>query len=176
MHHGTTRIVVTGSECTGKTTLAANLADALRCTWIPEYARSYAESVGRTLSSADVEPIARGQVEREDAILASGPSQFVLDTDLVSTVVYANAYYGSCPAWIEEAARTRCADLYLLCDIDLPWLADGVRDLPHARQEMHRRFVNRLAELGLTVRTIGGIGDARTQSALTAIAEFVHLR
>jgi nicotinamide riboside kinase len=90
--------------------------------------------------------------------------------------VYANAYYGSCPAWIEEESGARRADLYLLCNVDLPWLADGVRDLPHARLGMHRRFVNQLAALGATVRTIGGIGDARTQSALTAIAEFVHLR
>jgi len=161
--------VVTGSECTGKTTLAANLAHALGCPWIPEYSRTYAESAGRLLSSADVEPIARGQMEREDAALASRPAQLVLDTDLVSTVVYANAYYGSCPAWIEEESRARRADLYLLCDVDLPWEADGVRDLPHARLEMHKRFADLLAALGATVRTVSGVGAARMQSTLAAI-------
>jgi len=104
------RIVVTGSESTGKTTLARTLALELRAPWVPEFARDYAAARGGVLSAADVEPIARGQVAREDAAMAALGDRgvLVLDTDLVSTTVYAEHYYGRCPAWIALVPRAYC--------------------------------------------------------------------
>lgn len=165
-------IVVTGGECTGKTTLAAALAAALGTHWAPEYARAHAEHVARPLDAGDVEPIARGQIGVEDearaAAAATGAHAVVLDTDLLSTVVYARHYYGACPAWIEEAARARRADLYLLCRPDLPWAPDGVRDRPAEREAIDALFEKALAEFGARVVRVAGAGDARTARALEA--------
>ena len=172
------RIVVTGGECTGKTTLAERLAQAFNAPWVAEYSRSYAASVGRPLTAADVEPIAQGQIVAEDAVLEQarntmtghfGPQIVVLDTDLVSTTVYAEHYYGASPEWVTEAARDRLADLYLLCAPDLHWEGDGIRDLPDARSEMHRRFVERLREFGATALTVHGRGEQRFDVALAAV-------
>lgn len=165
------RIVVTGSECTGKTTLARELAAALHVPWIPEYARDYAEGRAAALTAHDVEPIARGQVAREDSIIAHGDADglVVLDTDLVSTTVYAEYYYGSCPPWIMDEARRRLGQLYLLCAPDIPWHADGVRDQPEARTELHARFAARLRELRARVLPVSGLGDRRLQHALAAV-------
>ena len=167
----TQRIVVSGSECTGKTTLARQLAQALHATWVPEYARDYAESVGRALTTDDVEVIARGQIEREDAALARSPNTYalVLDTDLVSTTVYADHYYGHCPEWIVQAARQRLGDLYLLSAIDIPWRADDVRDQPLRRAEVQARFADRLRDFGAFVLPVAGSGDLRLQQALAAV-------
>lgn len=167
----TRRIVFTGSESTGKSTLAQQLAAALGTDWIPEYSRDYAELRDGVLSADDVEPIARGQVAREDDWAATHPSarEVVLDTDLVSTTVYAEFYYGRCPPWILEEAQRRLGDLYLLCDLDLPWLADGVRDQPHARLGVHTRFEERLAAFGANVVTVSGVGDRRLQAAMAAV-------
>lgn len=173
------RVVVTGSESTGKTTLAAALAQALRTAWVPEYSRAYAQRVQRALTVHDVAPIAHGQLramrtaegEWRTRFAARGDAPpLILDTDLVSTVVYARHYYGSCPAWIEEAARTNRGDLYLLCLPDLPWEADGVRDQPMAREQLHARFVETLEAFGCIVAPVSGAGEARRSRALAALA------
>jgi NadR type nicotinamide-nucleotide adenylyltransferase len=167
------RVVVTGSECTGKTTLAGRLAEVLRVDWVPEYSREFAASVDRLLTSEDVAAIARGHMARADAAASAAAHAerpyLVLDTDLVSTCVYAEHYYGACPSWIGESARQRLADLYLMADIDLPWEADGIRDMPHARQVVQRRFARRLHALGATVLPVSGLGEARVANALAAL-------
>ncbi len=175
------RIVVTGGESTGKTTLAAALAKALGSLWVPEYSRTYAEQVGRALTSADVEPIAHGQMAVEDAAIERwraqvgprrGAPPLLLDTDLVSTTVYAEHYYGACPEWIMTAARERLGDLYLLCEPDLPWTADGVRDQPEKRLELHSAFGARLREVGARVESVTGVGEGRLRGALAVVARW----
>ena len=83
---GLTRIVVTGSESTGKTQLAEQLAAHYGVPWVPEFARDYAEQKGRPLTSADVTPIGSGQMTREDAAMRGLTGMIVFDTDLLSTV------------------------------------------------------------------------------------------
>lgn len=172
----TARIVVTGSECTGKTSLAQFLAERLNVPAIPEYARTYAERVGRALEPQDVEPIVRGQMVAEDDVLRTHAPIVVLDTDLVSTVVYAEHYYGSVAPWIAREAQLRLGDLYLLCDIDLPWVPDGIRDQPHLRPQIHQLFREQLARWNANVDTVRGVGDARGASALAAVASWRSAR
>lgn len=163
----TWRVVLTGPECSGKTTLARALAAGLEAPWVPEAARAYAEARGGVLSAADVEPIARATQQGLQRAMDEGPAVLVADTDLVSTLVYARAYYGDCAAWIAVAAREQLADLYLLCAPDLPWEADGVRDRPDERDRwaMHRSFAETLAALGAHVVPVEGTGAARTARA-----------
>jgi NadR type nicotinamide-nucleotide adenylyltransferase len=179
------RLVITGSESTGKTSLAQELAAALRTLWVPEYARTYAEAVARELTALDVEPIARGQVAAEDAGMAEWqarhvgvrqPPPLILDTDLLSTTVYAEYYYGACPAWIAEAARARLGALYLRCLPDLPWEDDGVRDLPHARQRLDDAFSTRLHEYGANVVPIAGTGGKRLALAQATVERWLATR
>ena len=167
-------VTVTGSESTGKTTLARDLATHFRTVWVPEYSREYADektaTTGAPLDAGDVEPIARGQIAAEDRGLAAAPGLLILDTDLVSTTIYARHYYGACPAWIDDAARARRADLYLLCDIDVPWIADAVRDSSRVREPMHARFVRALEALGAPVVTIRGSWGERLAMAIAAVS------
>lgn len=168
----TARVVVTGPECTGKTTLAEALAGAIGAPWVPEASRAYAGRValeGRALTAGDVEPIARAQVAAEDAALAGAPPVVVLDTDLLSTVAYADHYYGRHVPWIDGAARERRGDLYLLCAPDIPWEPDGVRDRPVARDEMFALFQRVLRRFGATVAEVRGLGPARLDAALAAV-------
>ena len=177
MNNGVVVITVTGSECTGKTTLARDLARHFGTAWVPEFARDYlvekTATTGIPLDATDVEPIARGQIAAEDGGIAAANELVVLDTDLVSTTVYARHYYGACPAWIEQAARDRRADLYLLCDIDVPWVADPARDRPHMREHMHALFVQALDALGARYVTIRGGWDERLATAVEAVSNAV---
>lgn len=150
------RVCLTGAESTGKTDLARMLAARFGAPWVPEFARQYAERAGRELSYMDVMPISKGQMQLEGRIAEDAGGLLILDTDLVSTVCYARHHFGACPAMIEALARQRLADLYLLLDIDVPWMVDPVRDTGATREALHERFRDILDELGANVRTISG--------------------
>jgi NadR type nicotinamide-nucleotide adenylyltransferase len=174
-------VVVIGSECTGKTTLARELAARFDAPWSGEFAREYLDWKGAPLDASDVEAIARGQVEAEDAGMAAaraaGAGVVVKDTDLVSTVVYANHYYQRCPGWIEQAAGERLGDLYLLLHPDVPWVADGLqRDRPAERERMHDLFQRRLNAYRAAVVNITGGWPVRHARAVDAVEEALGQR
>ncbi len=163
------RVVLTGSECTGKTTLAAALAERYGTLWVPEPARAYAEAKPGPLGYEDVEPIARAHIAAADEAAAGARGLLILDTDLVSTVVYSRHYYGHCPAGVERAARERLAHLYLLHHPDVPWLPDPARDRGHRREHIHELFRQGLDALGARVVDVRGGWAERRERAVRAI-------
>jgi len=170
-------LVVSGSECTGKTTLARELAAGFGAPCSVEFAREYLVRKSAPLVADDVEPIARGQMEQEDAAVRAASVVAVKDTDLVSTVVYARHYYQWCPAWIEQAAAARLGDLYLLLHPDVPWVADGLqRDRPDDRDLLHGLFRRRLRDLGADMVDITGTWPARRRLAFDAVRRLLASR
>jgi len=178
------RVVFTGSESTGKSTLAAEVARHYGVELVPEFVRTFAEQKRTPIEFSDHGPIARGQMALEDEYIARAlppppalparpalPALLIQDTDLLSTVVYCRHYFGRCPAWIEEAAATRCPDLYLLCDIDVPWVADGVRDRGHMRDEMQTLFEEAVKASGAAYVTLSGPVEDRLRQAIRSIDE-----
>jgi NadR type nicotinamide-nucleotide adenylyltransferase len=161
-------VCLIGPECTGKTTLAERLAAHFGASWVPEFAREYALRVERALTVEDAIPIALGEMALLDAAADGG--LLILDTDLISTVVYSRYYYGSCPEWIEREALSRRADFYLLMDIDVPWADDAVRDSADSRIALFGQFVSALAEFGASVVKIGGSWEERFAAAVREIS------
>ncbi len=168
------RVCVTGPESTGKTTLARRLAEWAGTECVPEASRLYAERIGRPLRASDVPPIAREHIAQADAADARARARdaalLVLDTDLVSTVIYARHYYGRVPSWIARAERARRASLYLLCDVDVPWIPDGVRDRPVRRDEMFALFRRALARRHANLVVIRGDWSVRWDLARDVLA------
>jgi NadR type nicotinamide-nucleotide adenylyltransferase len=163
---GPLRVCLIGAESTGKTELAKELARRFDAPWVPEYSREYAERVNRELSYTDVMPIARGQIELEARFASAARRLLILDTDLLSTVVYSRHHFGACPAIVEGLARQRRADLYLLLDVDVPYVADPVRDSGHG---LHEEFCRVLEEFKAPHRTIDGSWELRFERAVEAI-------
>lgn len=174
------RICVTGPECTGKSTLAQRLAAHFHAELVPEAARLYAERAHRALRSTDVELIAAEHMAMADdaarRVIDRGGGTLVLDQDLVSTIVYGKDYYDFTSAWVTSEAINRKADLYLLCDVDVPWVSDGIRDRPGDRPLMFALFANVLAELAQPVALIRGGWDARWAHALAACTDILTER
>lgn len=164
-----TRIVLTGSESTGKTTLAGELAEHYGAELVPEFVREFAARKGASIAFDDHGAIARGQMALEDLRIARGRPMIVQDTDLLSTVVYCAHYFDRCPSWIEEAAAARRPDLYLLCDIDIPWIDDGIRDREHARDEIQGLFRAALDAAAVPTVVIHGTAAERFRHAVAAI-------
>lgn len=172
------RIVVTGSESTGKTELARKLARHYDAELVPEFVREFAAVKESAISFSDHGPIARGQMELEDRLRAAAEARgafIVQDTDLLSTVVYCDHYFAGCPAWIAELARERKPDLYLLADIDVPWIPDGIRDRGHLRDEMQSLFREAVIGSGAPWVAIEGSWDQRWEQAVHAIDDVLLL-
>jgi NadR type nicotinamide-nucleotide adenylyltransferase len=167
------RVVLTGSESTGKSTLAQTLAEHYAAQLVPEFVRGFAERKNGPIEFADHGPIARGQMALEDEHIARASRLVVQDTDLLSTVVYCEHYFGQCPEWIRDAAAARRPDVYLLMEIDVPWIADGVRDRGEQREEVQQLFRKAVAASGTAVAVVRGSWGERRQRAVDSIDELL---
>lgn len=168
------RIVLFGSESTGKTTLAQQLAAHYHTVWVPEYSRIYQEEQKRPLTLADVIPVAKGQMHLQAQALPFANKLLICDTDILETKVYSEAYNGRCPSWLLEQIPRQLAHLYLLTNIDLAWEPDGIRDRPHNREEMHMRFKHELLSQKVPFVEISGNYQQRQGKAIQAINTFLE--
>lgn len=168
------RVVVTGTECTGKTTLARALAAHYQTICVPEFTRQFVIDKGSAPEYEDIDAIARGQIALEAEMTLKTSRLLIQDTDLLSTVVYNQHYYGECPQWIHSALEEYPADLYLLTDIDVPWVPDpGQRDRGDRREEMHALFRSALLERRLTFTEIRGSQEKRLGAAKAAVSRWI---
>ncbi len=164
------RVVLTGAESTGKTTLARRLAAAYETVWAPEYVRLFVEEKGRLPEPADVDAIARGHLAGEAALLPRARRVLFLDTDLISSCIYNSHYFGACPTWIREASVAHQADLYLLADNDIPWAPDpGQRENRAVRDALQARFEEALLSRGVRWVKLSGPIEQRLVRAKKAV-------
>jgi NadR type nicotinamide-nucleotide adenylyltransferase len=166
------KIAVTGPESTGKSMLAEGLARVFHTTWVPEFAREYLETLGRPYEEQDIVEIARGQLAAEDAMAEKAGGVLFCDTELLVTKIWSEVKYKRCDSWILERLQSPGYDLYLLCDIDLPWQYDPLREHPDLRQFLFDLYYNELATRQWPFAVIRGTGPDRLQNALSAIDEF----
>lgn len=167
------RIVVTGPESTGKTELAQALAERLNTVWIPEYARQYVENLDRPYDYDDVIRIAQHQVTQEiEYALKIGKGIIIFDTWLIITKVWLDLVFGKCPDWISDHIRSSKIDLFLVCDTDLPWIADPVRENGgEKRNELFQLYCDEIRTFGFKYEIVSGFGEARTENALIALSK-----
>lgn len=154
------RVGIIGPESTGKSTLAAFLANRYDGICVPEYAREYMESRVCTCNYTyqDVENIARFQVQqlhnlsRFCAECMASPCRsdvIFFDTELIITKVWFLHKYGHCPDFLEQALRDFPMDVYLLCYPDMPWLPDPVRENPDIREYLFDWYEREIQALGI---------------------------
>jgi NadR type nicotinamide-nucleotide adenylyltransferase len=173
------RICVVGPESTGKSTLVAQLAEALGALAVPEHARALLEQPGALDRPwpAVLDDIARGQRALEEAHARACPGLLVCDTDLLTTRLWSEALTGACAPWIAAAAAEARYALTLLCAVDLPWVPDPVRYKPDDRAPFFARFEAALREAGRPTAVVRGQGPDRLACALRALdAAGIHPR
>jgi NadR type nicotinamide-nucleotide adenylyltransferase len=163
------RVCVFGPESTGKSTLARDLAARFSTVWVPEYARTLLEAQGGRIEEGDIVRIARGQRASEDALARDANRILIQDTDLLETTIWSEALFGSCPPWIVEEAGRRAADLYLLTDVDVPWVKDAVRYLPDERRPFFDRCRAALESRKLRTVLVSGSWEQRRATATAAV-------
>ncbi len=155
------RIVLTGPESTGKTTLAEKLASHYNTSWAKEFGREYFVEKQGKLEFGDITNIAIGQVGLEEIAVQNANKLTFFDTDLIVTQIWSEIYFKECPSKVIEMTSQRNYDLYLLMDIDIPWEDDGTREFPHLRQWHFDRIKQELEMRGIDYVVISGDFETR---------------
>jgi NadR type nicotinamide-nucleotide adenylyltransferase len=163
------RVSITGPESTGKSELAKQLSDHYRTIFVPEIARDYLATLLEAYVFEDIVKIARKQLETENALAEKAENILFCDTDMLVAKIWSRFKYGKCDPWIEEKVKSHRYDLYLLCSIDLPWVADPLREHPGKRKELFGMYLDELQHLKANFAIISGTGKERTDNAILAV-------
>jgi NadR type nicotinamide-nucleotide adenylyltransferase len=182
------KIVVIGPESTGKSTLCRGLAAHFHATWCPEYAREYLVQNGIRYDYSDLLKIAQGQLVMEDhcveladessivnreSQIGDGKFQKLLfiDTNMYVMKVWYEYVFGKCEQFVLDQIAERSYHLYLLCDIDLPWIEEPMREYPdrEPREELYNIYKDILINQQTPWTEISGWYDERLQKAIDAV-------
>jgi len=166
------KIAITGPESTGKSMLAEQLANHYHTLWVPEFARSYIDNLDRPYVAEDILKIARGQLFHEQQLQKKATGYLFCDTELIVTQIWSEFKYGRCDPWILENIEKNRYHLFLLCDIDLPWIEDPQREHPHLRKQIFDLYFRELTNRKIPFRTVSGFDEIRLKNAIAAIHDF----
>lgn len=165
----TKKIVLSGAESTGKSTLTRQLAEHFGVPYISEIARNYIEQLDRPYTYKDLQNIAREQVAAEARVLAEKPPMVFIDLDLINTKYWFVDVYDCVPEWVEMEILHNKADFHLLCYHDLPWVADPARENPTRRDYFYNLYKKEIERLEIPYEIVQGIGDERLTNAIKIV-------
>ncbi|MGE9311354.1 AAA family ATPase [Niabella sp. CJ426] len=193
------KIVIIGPESTGKSTLCEQLAAHYNTVWCPEYAREYLLQNGTNYTFDNLATIAKGQVALEDEYVGKVENQesrkvrkltesgsvlpdlptsalLFLDTDMYVMKVWCEFVFGQCHRFILDEIVARKYDLYLLCNIDLPWTKDELREYPdlESRQTLFKMYKDILINQSTPWVEIKGSNDDRLKIAIEATDKLTY--
>ena len=190
------KIVLIGPESTGKSFLCEQLAAHFKTMWCPEYARDYLNKNGKEYTYSDLLAIAKGQIEQEEQYLRSMEEMYriskehsvesrkqgsekydeplFIDTDMYVMKVWCEFVFGKCHSFITDAIASRTYDLYLLCNTDLPWVKDELREYPDeaVRKKLFGIYKSLLQHQKTPWIEISGSYDERTMQAVESVKKF----
>lgn len=136
------KIIVTGPESSGKTTIIKKLAEYFNLSFNKEYARDYLSQIKRNYKQEDLLIIAKKQFIEEN-------NKQLLDTDLITIKIWSNYKYKKCDKWIIQKIKKQQKEqrLYLLCKPDIAWKKDVLRENPNDRDELFKIYQTELDSL-----------------------------
>src|SRR4030095_8373183 len=188
------KVVVIGPESTGKTTLCRQLATHFPTQWCPEFAREYLLEHGMDYSYDDLLTVAKGQIAIEEKYTSSiqypassiqhpasniqpptsnNQSLLFIDTDMYVMKIWCEFVFGKCHQFILDQIAARKYDLYLLCNIDLPWIKDELREYPdfERRKQLYNIYRQTMMHQSTPWIDISGNYDERLKKAIGAVAK-----
>jgi nicotinamide riboside kinase len=171
--------------------------------WCPEFAREYLLTHGMDYTYDDLLYIAKGQLAMEDEYIQSivwssepgvdrsspdselrtlnselktpGFNLLFIDTDMYVIKVWCEFVFGKCHRWVLEQIVKRKYDLYLLCNTDLPWVKDELREYPDliTRDKLYHIYKDIMINQSTPWGDISGDHNERTQKAIKVVDQLV---
>jgi NadR type nicotinamide-nucleotide adenylyltransferase len=174
------KFVIVGPESTGKSTLSQNLAAHFNTEWVREYAREYLEKNGTDYTFENLLDIAKGQLTGEDEAVKKLKEctnkvdtviPLIIDTDLYVIKVWSEFVFNKCDNSILTEITKRKYDGYLLCNTDVPWVKDNLREYPDlvTREKLFHYYKEELSEQNVPWVIISGNYEERLQNAIAFI-------
>ena len=171
------KIVVIGPESTGKSTLCEQLAAHYNTRWCPEFAREYLLTNGKNYDYDDLLTIAKGQLAMEDEYFAMvrHDKPLFIDTDMYVMKVWCEFVFGKCHRFILDQIVERKYDLYLLCNIDLPWTKDELREYPDLkiREGLYHMYKDIMSNQAVPWVEISGNNEKRLAKAIASVDQLL---
>ena len=176
------KVVIIGPESTGKSSLCEQLAAHYKSTWVPEYAREFLLTHGNDYTYEDLFLIAQKQAELEDLelqnVTAAIPNNASLhkvpvfiDTDMYVMKVWCEFVFKKCHPWILDQLVKRKYDLYLLCNVDIPWVKDALREYPDldTREKLYHHYKDAMVNQAIPWVDVHGNYEERLSVATNAV-------
>lgn len=164
------RIVVTGPESTGKSTLAIQLSDVYNCSMVEEFARTYINELDSPYAQDDLLEMAKGQFQWEKD-KSQESDRIICDTDLLTIKIWSEFKYGNCDSRINQQLKANLPDLYLICYPDLAWEFDPQRENPNDGEELFDIYRSEIEQLNVPFKIIRGEAQERLSNAKKALQE-----
>ena len=160
------KIIITGPESSGKTTLCKELSKHFKIPFTKEFARDYLTNLDKDYAQNDLSEIAKGQ-------LASEHNFQLLDTDLITIKIWSEYKYGNCEKWILDTIEKQKTEkrFYFLCKPDIPWESDPLRENPNNRNELFEIYKKELENLGHNCFIVEG--KNRLEKSISKISNLV---
>ena len=162
------KIIITGPESSGKTTLCKQLSNHLNIPFAKEFARSYIDNLDRIYIPGDLLSIAKEQLKSE-------LNSQLLDTDLITIKIWSEYKYGRCDKWILDQIEKQKTEkrFYLLCKPDIPWQPDKQRENSNEREELFKIHKQELDDLEHTYFIVDG--ENRMENSILKISSITSL-
>lgn len=169
-------LVLTGPESSGKSWLAEHIQQRFGGELVGEYVRQFIDQERRDTCYGDIPAIACGQLDREDAARARKPALLILDTHLLSNILWSRTLFGDCPHWLEQALIERRYDLHLLLSPEgVEWIGDGQRCQPmlSERQAFFQESRDWLDKHKQRYEVLDGSWSYRRDKAIEMVAQLL---
>jgi len=94
-----------------------------------------------------------------------------IDTDMYVMKVWCEFVFGKCHKFILDEIIERKYDLYLLCNTDLPWVKDELREYPDldTRNKLFSIYKDLMINQSVPWVEIGGNNEERVEMAIKAV-------
>ena len=167
-----TKVIVTGPESSGKTTLCKQLSEQFKILFTEEFSRKHIDNLDREYLQEDLVIIAKGQMKNEQ-LTRSNKHLSLHDTDLITLKIWSESKYGNCNDWIiSQIEKQKKEDrFYFLCSPDIPWESDPQRENPHNREELFEIYKVELEQLGHNYFILEG--QKRLENSIKKITELI---
>jgi len=165
-----TRIAITGPESSGKTNLANDLANHFKVEFVPEFAREYLLAQNGAYDFSDLDKIAEGQIKSIEKAQHYHP--LIVDTEMLVMYIWSRVRFGKVSSFVQQKLIEQKFDLYILCDIDIPWEDDPLRENEYDRDDLLQHYYKKLRERKVNFIVVKGNPEERLVAALDAIKAF----
>lgn len=168
------RIVLTGAESSGKSTLTQQLGERFEIPYALEFARLYLEENG---PDYDLDLLKKMSILHRayqmDRVPAESPVG-LFDTDLINYKIWAEEVFGVCPHEITQGIQEEKSHAYLLCAPDLAWEPDPLRENPDDRERLFELHRAEIIRLGRPCEIVTGQGGERLANAEAALRKLLN--